>query len=122
MKDTLKKKEAVPSGSGRDAVSVPREFAKEFANFKSENKKITSFKHESFIHSRHFALKFDCFLMSSDSSNQMENGQRSKSLLFSATTVIVAIIIIKWKLGLFNSLIVVTQLQWFHKTWEFLPC
>ena len=76
MKDTLKKKEAVPSGSGRDAVSVPREFA----NFKSENKKITSFKHESFIHSRHFALKFDCFLMSSDSSDQMENGQRSKSL------------------------------------------
>ena len=51
----LKKKEAVPSGSARDPVSVPREFA----NFKSENEKIMSFKNESLIHSRCFGLNFD---------------------------------------------------------------
>ena len=34
-----------------------REFAKRI--FESENEKITSFQHESLIHSRHFRLKFD---------------------------------------------------------------
>ena len=56
----LKKKEAVPSSSARDAVSIPREFANEFANFKSKNEKITSFKNESLIHSCYFGLNFDC--------------------------------------------------------------
>ena len=41
-----------------------REFAKRI--FESENEKITSFQHESLIHSRHFRLKFDCFFMPSD--------------------------------------------------------
>ena len=46
----------VPSGSARDAVSIPREFNNEFANFKSENEKRKSFKNESLIHSCYFGL------------------------------------------------------------------
>ena len=46
----------IPSGSARDAVSIPREFDNEFANFKSENEKRKSFKNEFLIHSRYFAL------------------------------------------------------------------
>ena len=46
----------VPSGSARDAVSIPREFNNEFANFKSKNEKRKSSKNESLIHSCYFGL------------------------------------------------------------------
>ena len=46
----------VPSGSARDAVSIPREFHNKFANFKSENEKRKSFNNESLIHSCYFGL------------------------------------------------------------------
>ena len=46
----------VPSGSARDAVSIPREFDNEFANFKSIKEKRKSFKNESLIHSHYFGL------------------------------------------------------------------
>ena len=59
---------------------LERNFANEFVNFKSENEKITSFKQESLILSRHFGLMFNGFFIPSDRGNQMETGQRSKSL------------------------------------------
>ena len=46
----------VPSGSARGAVSIQREFDKEFANLKSENEKRKSFKNESLTHSHFFGL------------------------------------------------------------------
>ena len=46
----------VPSGSARDAVSMPKEFYNKFANLKSKNQKRKSFKNESLIHSCYFGL------------------------------------------------------------------
>ena len=70
-----------PSGSAKDAVSIPREFANEFANFKSENEKRKSFKNESSIHSHDFGLNHRAitelstfFSYHSDHNDQMETG------------------------------------------------
>ena len=70
-----------PPGSARDAVSIPREFANEFVNFKRENEKRKNFNSQPLLWikspSDHWADHF-----------------------FSATTVIMAIVTIKWKPGL----------------------
>ena len=98
----LKKKEAVPSSSARDAVSIPREFANEFANFKSENEKIMSFKNESL--SCYFGLNFDRWatvaIKLKPVSNQNCYDQWAEQ---HTTTVIRAIVMIKWKPGLTDT-------------------
>ena len=73
----------VPSG---DAVSIPREFDNEFANFKSENeKRKSSINNESLIHSPYFGLNRRAIAA-------IEIATITELSTFSATTAIIVII------------------------------
>ena len=87
----------VPSGSARDAVSIPREFNNQFANFKSENEKRKSSKNESLIHRCYFGLNRQGIAAIKITTIT------ELSTIFSYHVAIIAIVMIKWKPGLTDT-------------------
>ena len=87
----------VPSGSARDAVSIPREFNNQFANFKSKNEKRKSSKNESLIHRCYFGLNRQGIAAIKITTIT------ELSTIFSYHVAIIAIVTIKWKPGLTDT-------------------